>query len=499
MTRTTKIWLLALLLIGLALRLPGLFANTFQADEALFATWARLIAVWRDPLLTTQLVDKPPLLFYLQAVFYPLLGPVETAARLPNFIASLLLIPLSARLSWQLFREEMVAVLTAAFITFSPIAIQYSPTAFTDPLLVTLLTAALLDSASSSTAAQKGPKYTFWSGLLFGLALLTKHQALLFLPLIAGLLYLNGAKRPHLIRWLIGFLPLLLLLIAWELARSGTFTLWQSQLDAYGGLRLIHSWELWPRLAQWGQQWGYLIGSPILAFGILLALPLFLALIIHDQDRPTALDQLFVLFLCAYFILHWLLAVPIWDRYILPVVPLAAIILSRFLSRILTFLRKEIPPQLDPWFTPARATLILPLLLLSFQASAVWQARAGQLPIGGQPTADHGAAQIAPTLTDLPYGTVLYDHWYSWHWRYYLFDKSVYVSWFPDPAALTRELQVFGRDGNRHLLALPNDPATDPVKRAVANAGFNLQLLQTAEQPPGSTAIQLYEIVVSDE
>jgi len=493
MTRTTKTWLLILILLGLALRLPGLFANTFQADEALFATWARLIAVWRDPLLTTQLVDKPPLLFYLQATFYPLLGPIETAARLPNFIASLLLIPLSARLAWQLFREEMVAVLTAAFITFSPIAIQYSPTAFTDPLLTTLLTAALL------TAAQKKPKHALWSGLFFGLAFLTKHQSLLFLPLIAGLLYLNGAKRPHLTRWLTGFLPLLLLLITWELARSGTFTLWHSQLDAYGGLRIIHAWELWPRLSQWGQQWGYLIGSPILAFGILLALPLFLALIIHDQDRPTALDQLLVLFLCAYFLLHWLLAVPIWDRYILPVIPLAALILSRFLSRILTFLRKEIPPQLDPWFSPARATLILPLLLLSFQASAVWQARAGQLPLGGQPTADHGASQIAPSLYNLPYGTVLYDHWYSWHWRYHLFDKSVYVSWFPHPAALARELQVFGRDGNTHLLALPDSPAADPVKRAVAEAGFTLELRQTADQPPGTTPIQLYEIVVPDE
>ncbi|MFZ0547077.1 MAG: glycosyltransferase family 39 protein, partial [Candidatus Promineifilaceae bacterium] len=389
MTRNTKTWLIILILIGLYLRLPGLFANTFQADEALFASWARLIAVWRDPLLQSQLVDKPPLLFYLQAIFYPLLGPTETAARLPNLIASLLLIPLAARLSWQLFHEEVVATLTAAFITFSPIAIQFSPTAFTDPLLVTLLTAAFL------AAANKGQKSPVWSGLLFGLALLTKHQALLFLPLIAGLLYLNTAKRPHWLRWLSGFLPMLLILIIWELARTGHFALWQSQLDAFGGLRIAYSWELWPRLSLWGQQWSYLIGSSILAFGILLALPLFLALIIHDQDRPTALDQLLVLFLCGYFLLHWLLAIPVWDRYVLPAVPLTAIILSRFLSRILTFLRKEVPPQLDPWLSPNRVALFIPLVLLSFQASAVWQAHTGTLPIGSQPTADHGAAQIA--------------------------------------------------------------------------------------------------------
>ncbi|RMG96345.1 MAG: glycosyltransferase, partial [Chloroflexi bacterium] len=75
--------LLGVVWITAVFRFRALFANTFHADEALFASWARLIAVWRDPLLVTQAVDKPPLLFYLQAVFYPLFGPVMWAARLP--------------------------------------------------------------------------------------------------------------------------------------------------------------------------------------------------------------------------------------------------------------------------------------------------------------------------------------------------------------------------------------------------------------------------------
>jgi hypothetical protein len=99
----------------------------------------------------------------------------------------------------------------------------------------------------------------------------------------------------------------------------------------------------------------------------------------------------------------------------------------------------------------------------------------------------------------MPYGTVLYDHWYSWHWRYQLFDKGVYVSWFPHPTALVDELMAFGRDGNRHLLALPDDLAAEPVKRAVTEAGFELLLLQTANQPSGMTAVQLYEIVAPDD
>ncbi|NKQ34339.1 MAG: phospholipid carrier-dependent glycosyltransferase, partial [Chloroflexi bacterium] len=141
--------LVGLVLLAFFLRLRGLFANTFHADEALFASWARLIAVWRDPLLATQAVDKPPLLFYLQALFYPLQGPVEWAARLPNFVASLLLVPLTAVFAHYLEREPQISqifsgpLIAAAVVAFSPLAIQFSATAFTDPLLTFWLTASL--------------------------------------------------------------------------------------------------------------------------------------------------------------------------------------------------------------------------------------------------------------------------------------------------------------------------------------------------------------------
>ena len=156
---------LLLLITGLTavLRTPGLFANSFQADEALFATWAREIAIWRDPLLAMQPVDKPPLLFYLQALFYPLFGPVEFAARWPNWIASLLLVPLTGMLVWKLYRRAETAVLASALVALFPLTIQFSATAFTDPLMTGLLITAL-----TAVSFQKPG----WSGLLFGLALL---------------------------------------------------------------------------------------------------------------------------------------------------------------------------------------------------------------------------------------------------------------------------------------------------------------------------------------
>ncbi len=139
MSRFPRLPLLLLTGLTAVLRAPGLFANRFQADEALFATWAREIAVWRDPLLAMQPVDKPPLLFYLQALFYPLFGPVEFAARWPIWIASLLLVPLVGILAWKLYRQVETAVFAAALVALFPLAIQFSPTAFTDPLLTFFL------------------------------------------------------------------------------------------------------------------------------------------------------------------------------------------------------------------------------------------------------------------------------------------------------------------------------------------------------------------------
>ncbi len=93
----------------------------------------------------------------------------------------------------------------------------------------------------------------------------------------------------------------------------------------------------------------------------------------------------------------------------------------------------------------------------------------------GDPEADQGAGEIAIALADAPDGTVLYDHWYSWQWRYHLFDTAVYTAWFPNPAALADELTVFGRDGNAHYLVLPDDETALPVLRAVREAGFRLE------------------------
>ena len=469
-----------LLISGLAavLRARGVFANSFQADEALFATWAREIAIWRDPLLQMQPLDKPPLLFYAQALFYPLFGPVEYAARWPNWIASILLIPLTGILAWKLYRRPGAAVLAAALLALFPLSIQFSATAFTDSLLTFWLVAGL-----TAVASQKPG----WAGLLFGLALATKYQAILFLPLLFSLGWLLGWEKDRWLRWLAGLLPLLLGLLSWEVARTGSFSLWQNQISNFGGLRLSWSWELWRRFWAWIDMWQTAV-SPLIFFLLILVTAWFLLRHLRPQNTPSApphlrvkekVDRLLFMFILTYGLFHWLWAIPVWDRYLLPLLPLLALLLARAYGDLLAYL----PPP--PILQFRGAVVILGILLFS----ASWSARNGRYPIGSFPQADQGASAIAATLADAPYGTVLYDHWFSWQWRYHLFDKRVFVSWFPHGQALANDLAAFGQDGSPRFLALPNTLVAQPIIRSVQNAGFTLTAVARSGQ------IILYEII----
>jgi 4-amino-4-deoxy-L-arabinose transferase-like glycosyltransferase len=458
----SRYWLVAIILLGALVRWPSLFANTFHADEALFGSWARLIGVWRDPLLSSQLVDKPPLLFYLQALFFPILGtPAPWVARLPNFIASLLLVPLTAQLAWRLYQTWLPALAAALFIALSPYTVQFSATAFTDPLLTVLLASSLLAAVAGGRQRR-----ALWAGLLFGLALATKHQALLFAPLLLAAGWMHGWSRARWARWLAGVLGPVLAVLLWDAARDAP-SLWAVQGQNYGGLRLAWSWELWPRLEEWARWWQIMFGSQVLGFALLLALPVFLALLIYDRDWSTAYDQLILLYVLAYAGLHWFLTVPVWDRYLLPLAPLVALLLGRFGTRVIAFVGPNFGSE-----RRVEAVRVLALLFLfGLLLPAGWAARRGAFPVGGFPEADSGAARIAAVLYDAPYGTVLYDHWYGWQWRYYFFDRRVLAYWFAGPDTLAEDLEAFGSHGTRYLV-LPEGEVGLPAFRAATAAGF---------------------------
>lgn len=442
------------MLLGAWLRAKGLFDNSFYTDEALFASWARLISTGRDPFLQAQLVDKPPLLFYMQVVAFRLLRSSEWAARLPNWIASVALIPLVYRWIVNWWRDCWAGLFAAAMVALSPFAIQFSGTAFTDPLMVTLVVGSLAQSTPNKR------------GLLFGLALATKYQAILLLPLVMW--------------WRVDWRVVVgtMIGVAGWMWVSGQAFLGSGDALLIGGIRPITSYELLPRWQQWQNYLNTVFGIPILWVFIPCTIGIFLSC--HSHPRRNSLLILWFN-IVLYFCFHWLLATAVYDRYMLPMVVMMAALVGVGVGVT------RIEGNADGRKRYIYVGLLFTVYCLLFTVGV--GARNGGFAIGGQVDADEGSAEIAAYFADAPYGTVLYDHWYSWQWRYHLLETGVYTEWTPDPRTLVENLDVF-YDAHRYLI-LPADARAAPFQRALRKGGYAL------EKRLQSDEMILYQIVRS--
>lgn len=352
----------ATLLLGWFLRLASWGSNTLHPDEALYAYWAKLIASGRDPALLSVPVDKPPLYVYLLAAVFRYLGPTVTLARVPSLAASLLSLPILFLLARKLYGRS-VALLALLLYAASPFAIAFAATGFTDSLLVLWGLAACLTAVRQEWLA---------TGFFLGLAVATKQQGLLFIPLSVSLgwvasrqtrerqqrwyplltidgllpaplaavsvtrspgLRTKGAARTALVKLLAGFLPLLVIVTWWDSLRWRVWpSFWERSWIAYGGLHLVTWQELGERGRAWLELVAYLVASPWLTlagvFGICLLL--YTTLVSRRHLTPAARTDLIVMgYGVGFLALHALVSFQTWDRYLLPLAPLAALLLAR--------------------------------------------------------------------------------------------------------------------------------------------------------------------------
>ncbi|MGA9351207.1 MAG: glycosyltransferase family 39 protein [Anaerolineae bacterium] len=351
-----------LIVVGAALRLAPIGANRFHEDEALYSFWALQIATGRDPILNHSPVDKPPLFIYTLALCFKLFGPSEVFARLPSEVGSVASIGLLYYLAWRLYGRS-VAMVAAILMAFSPFNILFAPTAFTDPLMVGWVLAALC-------LAAKG--HLGWSGLMLGLAAATKQQGLLFVPLavviaacrhrpppLASPPTETGRQGDGETRSKVGFLPVtpsppLLVSVGGGLKEGLFFTLgflavmvpvawwdslrWRLQpnyfeqsLISYGGLALVDPAQLVERLGDWAEILHYITASPFLNILLLVGLP---CLLLYDLgwrrgEPATFFDIALSAFVALFLLGHWVLSFNLWDRYLLGLVPFLLILLAR--------------------------------------------------------------------------------------------------------------------------------------------------------------------------
>ena len=478
-----EIILLLICAVAFALRLGPLFDNRFHPDEALFSTWALKIAQGENLLLTGVPVDKPPLLIYLSALSFFIFGQSELAARVPNLIASVISVPLLYQSTRRYWPDKRGVELPALLLALSPFAILFASTAFLDPLMV-------MFGLASLVAASRGRMG--WAGILLGLSFATKVQGLFFAPLVV--LFAWSVARVHsradtantlkrvMGSGLLGFGIVLLIVLVWDRARGG-LPFWVQQTINYGGIRAIYASELAPRLNGWLNFLPYFFG-PIVGLLGLIGLPLLLYRDLTREARSRAawIDLWLLTYTIGFLALHWFLAFPVWDRYLLILVPVVALLFARSLQRVTNLFHLAISPS-----------LVLTIAALAILPFSVTASRSGY-PIGGDHGAHDGIDQVADYLKDLPPGTVVYDHWLAWQLSYYLGDGFAYVAYFDTPAALAADLRVFAGHDDRYVI-FPVRESPAKVIDAIGQVGYTLTPVFATQDRWGQTSFTIYQIV----
>ncbi len=526
--KRASLLLIPILCLALGLRLAPLGQNRFLEDEALYATWGLQIATGADPMLDWEPVDKPPLFPYTLALSFllvPTSTPVisvagyELAARMPSLLASVVSVALVYALSRALSRQNTTAagtaLLAALLLALSPFDLLFASTAFTDPLMTALTLASLWAAARARPGA---------AGLLAGLAFATKQQGLLFLPLVAAILAsalsagsgrtavslrLSAtekgagsdapaqAKRLQQLLLHLGRQPWLRFALAWALVVAGVVAwdqtraqrpgFFEQSVISYGGLELIP----WNQLGERSREWLRLLGSfwvsPALNLLLIAAGALWLAAsrVVDRIPRPVRVDGILWAFVVGYLVLHGLIGVQVWDRYLLSLVPLLALVAGRAIALV----GLALP-------TPTRRTVYAVAVTLAVVLLAgvpVSRAVRSDLPLGGDHGAYDGIDEIAAYLrAHAPQDSVLYHYWLGYHYRFYLYGAPLRLHWYPDLADLTHDAYVYRREPR--FIAFPSWRDSAPVVAALTQAGFSLTLVLETQRRDGSVSFHLYRL-----
>jgi 4-amino-4-deoxy-L-arabinose transferase-like glycosyltransferase len=140
-------------------------------------------------------VDHPPLVGWIHALFYYLLGTDEFLVRLPAIILSALVSYLAYRFTMDFSRSGKISLLAVLAINSSFLMNGLSLMLLPDSILLALVLLLILVVKKMEESQQ--PKYFIYLGLVLGFAGLAKYTAALFVPPL--LIYFLMKKRYDLI------------------------------------------------------------------------------------------------------------------------------------------------------------------------------------------------------------------------------------------------------------------------------------------------------------
>ncbi len=530
--------------MGMALRAWSFGWYPLREDEALYGYWARLIVSGQDPMLEWVAVDKPPFFIYTLANLFTRFGATVEAGRSLNLLCSLLAMLLLWVLANRIYGSRQARWALAIF-ALSPFAIAFAPTLYTDPMLVAWLLLALVCASyglglgaglSLGMAFATKQNALLFAPLIVGALFLgtypnslTRLWRSIVSASAGGKSQVASSKSPRhpvtpsplhplITSPLHPLTPPLRLLLAtlgfyfvwykvwqwdgWRILPAEIPSFWEQSWNSYGGLYWWSINQLPEQLANW---WGigrWLGGWPVgtlillLLVGIagIVALRRIVSAQAHGQPpstestRPYLWDLLFLSFTLAYLLLHVLFSFQAWDRYLLGLAPLIALLTARGLSH--------------SWQQFADHSHLRWLLATVVGISLLWgagMAALSRLPVGGDHGAYSGIETVAAYLqAEMPEEKgVLYHRWLGWHWNWYLWEGAAGRVYWSNADMLIEDL-LTDVDGYRRFIVFPGWQLheREPLTEALAGheLGLSQRLLVQGEFAPQPQFV-VYEIV----
>jgi 4-amino-4-deoxy-L-arabinose transferase-like glycosyltransferase len=207
------------------------FSPLFDTTETRYASIAQKIIIDNDwitlrlPALNEPFLGKPPLSFWLVAISYKLFGSSELAARLPNFVTSLLVLLFTFLIARKFYDKR--TALFAPLISLSCIFFFVEAGTVSLDMMVcftmTLSVWAYLSILQSHEKKQKWWQlfYELALGLSFGLGMLNKGPLSIVLSLGVIFLYTvlkKQIKFSFIPNWFVVFVTASLVALPWYLA-----------------------------------------------------------------------------------------------------------------------------------------------------------------------------------------------------------------------------------------------------------------------------------------